>query len=228
MSKMVLIVEDDQKIALLINDYLKQADYEVSWVSSGEAVIDSVKSNPPDLVLLDLMLPGKDGLAICREIRSFSNVPIIMVTAKVEEIDRLKGLELGADDYICKPFSPREVVARVKAVLRRTVYVPTPTGESSAQVLILDENARSVVANSHELHLTPSEFDLLKVMIASPKQVFSRAELFKEIQGFEFEGYERTIDSHIKNLRKKISEKLPNKDIIRTVYGVGYAYYPPE
>jgi len=160
---------------------------------------------------------------VCREIRKFSSVPIIMITAKVEEIDRLLGLELGADDYICKPFSPREVVARVKAVLRRARPEQDETILSKGPIL-LNEETRQVMVNRQELKLTPSEFKLLKVMMAHPNRVFSRNDLVNLVQGYEFEGYDRTIDTHIKNLRKKIAVLLPDKEIITSIYGEGYKF----
>jgi len=176
---------------------------------------------------LDIMLPGKDGMEICREIRKFSTVPIIMLTAKVEEIDRLIGLELGADDYICKPFSPREVVARVKAVLRRAM--PEPVQEQlMAGPIILNQLTHHVSINSNELALTNSEFELLTVFMEQPERVFSRNDLISMVQGYDFEGYDRTIDSHIKNLRKKMDQQLPGQKMIQTVYGVGYKFTPPK
>jgi two-component system response regulator BaeR len=167
------------------------------------------------------MLPDVDGMDVCREIRKFSNIPIIMITARVEEVDRLVGLELGADDYICKPFSPREVVARVKAVLRRAGGTAT-VSKLVVGDLSLDETAHRASVGEDTLDLTPSEFSLLKVLMTRPDRVFTRSELLDKVQGYQFEGYDRTIDSHIKNLRKKIAEKLPGREIIRTVYGVGY------
>ncbi|WP_419661770.1 two component system response regulator [Desulfosarcina variabilis str. Montpellier] len=217
----ILVVEDEKKIADILNDYLTKEGFKVSLVGRGDEVIEEVKRISPALMLLDLMLPGLDGISICREIRKVSNLPIIMVTAKVEEIDRLIGLEIGADDYICKPFSPREVVARVKAVLRRARPSDVPQRLTLGPI-VLDENTRQVTIEGSPLILTPSEFGLLNVMIASPERVFSRGELLDRVQGYRFEGYDRTIDSHIKNLRKKISELLPGKDVIQTIYGVGY------
>lgn len=217
----ILVVEDEKKIADVLRDYLNKEGFKVSLLSRGDEVIEKMKSMEPALILLDLMLPGIDGITVCREIRKFSDIPIIMVTAKVEEIDRLIGLEMGADDYICKPFSPREVVARVKAVLRRARPSDAPQ-RLIVGPIVLDENTRQVTIQGSPLSLTPSEFGLLNVMIASPERVFSRGELLDKVQGYRFEGYDRTIDSHIKNLRKKIAEWLPGKDVIQTIYGVGY------
>ncbi|KHD06834.1 transcriptional regulator [Candidatus Thiomargarita nelsonii] len=220
----ILIVEDEIKIAQLLRDYLEKADYTVSIMEQGDKVIPYVKQTPPALILLDIMLPEMDGMTVCREIRKFSNVPIIMITAKVEEIDRLLGLELGADDYICKPFSPREVVARVKAVLRR--MDPEPVEKEGEKLVVgtiaLDEKTYQVKIEDQPLKLTPSEFTLLKLLLARPNRVFSRQDLLNLMRDYDFEGYERTIDSHIKNLRKKIAKGIPNKDVISTIYGIGY------
>ena len=222
----ILIVEDEKKIVELLRDYLQKAQYKTTFLERGDEVIASVRQNPPDLILLDIMLPGLDGMEVCREIRKFSTVPIIMITARIEEVDRLIGLELGADDYICKPFSPREVVARVKAVLRR-VHAE-PSGEKiKAGPFILDAKTHQVTIDGLELELTPSEFGLLKVLMTHPVRVFSRNELLNLVQGYDFEGYERTIDTHIKNLRKKIAQQLPNVEVISTVYGVGYKFIVP-
>lgn len=217
----ILIVEDEVKIADLLNDYLLKAGFKVSCTSRGDEALDKVRSLSPALILLDLMLPGMDGIAVCREVRKFSDIPIIMVTAKVDEIDRLIGLEIGADDYICKPFSPREVAARVKAVLRRARPVEAPQRRVAGPI-VLDENTRQVTVDGQHLNLTPSEFGLLGVLMALPERVFSRSELLDKVQGYSFEGYDRTIDSHVKNLRKKIAEHLPGREVILTIYGVGY------
>jgi two-component system response regulator BaeR len=217
----VFIVEDEQKIAGLLKDYLQKANYRTTVIERGDEAVAQVKKWSPDLMLLDIMLPGMDGTAVCREVRKFSNLPIIMITAKVEEIDRLLGLELGADDYICKPFSPREVVARVKAVLRRVH--PGPSEKNLALgPIVLDESRHRASVNGNELDLTPSEFKLLQVLMSQPGRVFSRDELIARVQGYHYEGYDRTIDSHIKNLRKKIARHLRDQTIITAVYGVGY------
>jgi two-component system response regulator BaeR len=222
----ILVVEDDAKIAALLKDYLEQAGFSVSVLGRGDAAVAEVRAHPPDLILLDVMLPGKDGMTVCREVRAFSSVPIVMITARVEEIDRLLGLELGADDYICKPFSPREVVARVKAILRRAA--PAPVKERLvAGPITLDAETRQVTVSGAQLHLTPSEFSLLRILMARPGRVFSRSDLIARVQGYEFDGYDRTIDSHIKNLRKKIAGHLPGETVIRTAYGVGYAFHAP-
>ncbi|OQY52266.1 MAG: two-component system response regulator BaeR [Candidatus Parabeggiatoa sp. nov. 2] len=186
------------------------------------SAVPYVKQTPPALILLDIQLPGKDGMAVCREVRQFSTVPIMMLTARVEEIDRLLGLELGADDYICKPFSPREVVARVKAILRR--IQPTSVTEEKLVLgeITVDVKSHQVTIANQPLKLTPNEFALLAFFISHPNQVFSRQVLISQVQNYAFSGYERTIDSHIKNLRKKIATFLPDHEIISTVYRVGY------
>jgi two-component system response regulator BaeR len=177
-----------------------------------------------DLVILDIMLPGVDGMTLCREIRAFSSLPVIMMTAKVEEVDRLIGFELGADDYICKPFSPRELVARVKAVLKRT-SAPSPETLSRNLThgpITVNESSRRVTVNGEEIRLTPNEFGILVALMRNPGHVFSRNELLNLVQGYQYEGYDRTIDSHIKNLRKKLNRVLPDQEFIGSIYGVGY------
>ncbi len=221
MSREILVVEDEIKIAEILKDYLVSEGFRVSCLDRGDQVVSHVKQNQPSLILLDIMIPGMSGLDVCRSIRQFSNVPIIMVTAKVEEIDRLLGLELGADDYICKPFSPREVVARVKAVLRRACSANVSKTLTASELQIIEET-RQALAGGSELKLTPCEYSLLKMLVNRPDRIFSRNELINAVQGYDFEGYERTIDSHIKNLRKKIARCLPDKEIISTIYGVGY------
>ena len=223
-TRHILIVEDEQKIAKLIGDYLEIAGFKTSRLERGDKVIPFIKRDRPDLILLDIMLPGMEGTDVCREIRKFANIPIIMITARVDEIDRLLGLELRADDYICKPFSPREVVARVKAVLRRAFPEPDTKRRLNAGPLTLEEDTHQVLIDDYNLNLTPSEFGLLSVFMSYPNRVFSRSELLDKVQGYQFEGYDRTIDSHVKNLRKKIAAKIPDMEIISTVYGVGYKF----
>jgi two-component system, OmpR family, response regulator BaeR len=219
--KHILIVEDEQKIAALLKEYLEKEGFRATVTGRGDQAVAQVRKSAPDLMLLDIMLPGMDGMAVCREVRKFSNLPIIMVTAKVEEIDRLIGLELGADDYICKPFSPREVVARVKAVLRR-LHPGQVEKNVTLGPIVIDETSHQAHVSGKGLDLTPSEFRLLQVLAAQPGRVFSRDELLARVQGYDCEGYDRTIDSHIKNLRKKIAAHLPDMEIITTVYGIGY------
>ncbi len=220
----ILIVDDEIKIARLVSNYLEKDGFDTVCHHHGVGVVDLVKKINPELLILDLMLPGVDGVTICREIRKFSEVPIIMLTAKVDEVDRLIGLEIGADDYICKPFSPREVVARVKAVLRRSVPVMNEASPSkiSAGNIEIDEGSREVTVSGQLVNLTPSEFGLLQVMMKLPGRVFSRSELIERVQGYHFDGYDRTVDSHVKNLRKKLAEVTLDKEVITTIYGIGY------
>jgi len=221
----ILIVEDELKLARLQADYLQNAGFDSDCLSNGLDVVPWLKANPTDLILLDLMLPGRDGLDICRELRSFSAVPIIMITARVEEIDRLIGLELGADDYICKPFSPREMVARVKAVLRR---LHTPTTEAPASALKLDPHSFRVLAEGQEIELTTVEFQLLQALHRQPGRIFSRSKLMDLIYPDQRIVSDRTIDSHIKKLRKKLADLLPDQELIHSVYGAGYRYDPQD
>ncbi len=217
--KTILIVEDERKLAELLKDYLTQAGYDTHWLASGDEVIPWVNETMPELILLDIMLPGKDGMTICRELRAFSNVPIIMITARVEEIDRLLGLELGADDYICKPFSPREVVARVKAILRRT---QSPGAPAASARLRLDQDKYRATFDGQALDLTPVEFRLLNILYTQPGRVFTRNYLLDAIYADHRVVTDRTVDSHIKNLRKKLQSISPDEDLIRSIYGVGY------
>lgn len=220
----ILIVEDELKIAEILMDYLKQAGYDTMHMAEGDGVVERVKKEPPNLMLLDLMLPGKDGLEICRDIRKFSELPIIMVTAKAEEIDRLIGLEIGADDYICKPFSPREVVARVKVVLRRSKQGAEQEPEPA--LFDIDDERQRITVKGQRLDLTPTEFRLLKLFVSRPGRVFSRSQLLDLCYQQEQLVFDRVIDSHVKNLRKKVSKALPEKEVIHSVYGVGYRYEP--
>ncbi len=216
----VLVVEDEPKIARLLVDYLARAHYPTHHIGNGDEVVPWVRDHNPRLILLDIMLPGRDGMSICREIRQFSIVPIVMVTARVEEIDRLLGLELGADDYICKPFSPREVVARVHAIMRR---VATQNVRGGAYLgIVVDRERHRAHVDGHVLDLTPVEFRLLGVLHGHAGRVFSRNQLMDRIYRDRRSVSDRTMDSHIKNLRRKIREFLPSEEVIRTVYGVGY------
>jgi len=218
----VLVVEDEPKIAAIMGDYLKNDGYGYHWIDNGNDAVQWVKDNSPDLILLDLMLPGKDGLAICREVRAFSEVPIIMVTARVEEIDRLLGLEMGADDYVCKPFSPREVIARIKSVLRRIVRVAEQPPDSGYRGVLIDESAFRATIDDVALELTPVEFRLLNTLISQPGRVFARSQLMDKVYTDGRVVSDRTMDSHVKNLRQKIAEHLTDTEIIHSVYGVGY------
>lgn len=214
----VLIVEDERRLATVLTDYLQAGGFETEHIADGREVVAAVRRRLPDLVLLDLMLPGKDGLAVCRELRSFTDVPIVMVTARVEEVDRLIGLELGADDYICKPYSPREVVARVRAILRRVER----TEGSATTGLTIDEERHVATWHGQELELTAVEFRLLKTLADSPGRVWSRAQLVDRLYTDSRVVTDRTVDSHIKNLRRKLAHASPNQELIRSIYGVGY------
>jgi len=217
----ILIVEDDKKIAEVLKEYLEEEHFDVVILNTGDTVVSNVQISPPDLILLDIRLPDKDGMTVCREIRSFSDVPIIFVTAKVDDIDRLLGLEIGADDYICKPFVTKEVVARVKAVIRRT-HPKQAENKLVVESLVMDVKAHKVTVEGSRIDLTPIEYNLLRIMMSNPDQVFTRADLISKTQGYDADCYERTIDNHIKNLRKKISLLSPDQEIIHTVFGVGY------
>ncbi|MDG4475193.1 response regulator [Thiovibrio frasassiensis] len=224
MAQMILIVEDEPKLAGVLRDYLRQAGFKTFWIATAAAVAPWVLKHAPAMILLDLMLPGGDGLDICLNIRTYSSAPIIMITARIEEIDRLQGLESGADDYICKPFSPREVVARVRAVLRRTDRA------SSLEVpgLVLDQSRYQATLNGCDLGLTAVEFRLLQFFSAKPGQVCTRQQLMDNIYPDERIVADRTIDSHIKHLREKISLANAATEFIHSVYGVGYKFEPRE
>jgi two-component system response regulator BaeR len=220
----ILIVEDEPKIAALLADYLHaHGGFQCSSVQRGDLALDRFRAERPDLVLLDLMLPGLDGIEVCKRLRAESEVPIIMVTARVEEIDRLLGLELGADDYVCKPFSPREVVARVKAVLRRSAR----TGASPPDLrLLLDRDRFRALLNGRDLDLTPVEFALLEALHARPGRVFSRAQLMNEMYSDYRVVSDRAVDTHVKNLRRKLHSAAPEAELIESVYGLGYRFNP--
>lgn len=218
----IAIVEDEPKLAALLQSYLERDEYATSVFSDGEDALQSLLQEPPDLVLLDLMLPRLDGLSICKELRKHSNVPVIMLTARVEEIDRLLGLEIGADDYICKPYSPREVVARVKAVLRRSSSGDSETPGSKR--FVLDESSARVLIDGKECPLTAVELKLLKVMSDKPGQIFNRSQLMYRIYSDGRIVSDRTIDSHIKKLRQKLSAINPEDVFIHSVYGIGYKF----
>lgn len=239
----LLVVEDEPKLAVLVCRYLDAAGFQTGILADGRLVVNAVRNNPPDLILLDLMLPGRDGIDICREIRTFSSVPIIMMTARVEEIDRLLGLELGADDYICKPFSPREMVARVRAVLRRTLaeairpqaaQAPADANGADKGAEVLPPNEGLWIDTVHHaawlegtaLELTPVEFRLLSVLASAPGQVFRREDLLERLYEDHRVVNDRTVDTHVKNLRRKVAKVLPERELIQSVYGMGYKYQP--
>ncbi len=223
-DQLILIVEDEARLAQLLRDYLQQAGFGCEWIADGTQVLETVQSIKPALILLDLMLPGCDGLTVCRTLRAASTIPIIIVTARTDEIDRLLGLELGADDYICKPFSPREVVARVKAILRRLNTHPAQTQQHP---IVLDHAAHRVFADQRHCELTAVEFALLATLFQSPGRIFSRSELMDRIYNDQRVVSDRTVDSHIKKLRRKLAELLPDVELVHAVYGVGYRYEAP-
>jgi two-component system, OmpR family, alkaline phosphatase synthesis response regulator PhoP len=224
MSKTVLVIDDEPKISELCRDYLRAAGYSVLTAADGPLGLALARRERPDLVVLDLMLPGMDGLDVCRELRRESSVPIIMLTARVDETDRLVGLELGADDYLTKPFSPRELVARVRTVLRRVGGASAPAEMIRAGELSLDRTRFKVNLPDREITLTPTEFEILAVMAAQPGRVFSRAQLLTAAHGIAFESYERAIDSHIRNLRRKLQAGSDEPEFIQTVHGIGYKF----
>lgn len=212
----IMIVEDEAELAALVADYARAAGYRAEVFGDGAQALAAIRRDPPMLAVLDLMLPGLDGLAVCRAVREFSELPIVMVTARVEEIDRLLGLEAGADDYLCKPFSPRELMARIKAILRRA------GAAAPARALVVDEAARSVRLHGRPLELTPSEYAILAALVRRPGQALSRAQLLDAARADNLDATDRAIDSHIKNLRRKLDAAAPGLDAIRSIYGLGY------
>lgn len=223
MNEKILVVDDEPEIVRVLRGYLEQANYTVLSAYSGPEALRRARTESPDLILLDVMLPGMDGIDVCRTLRQSSSVPIIMLTARVEETDRVLGLELGADDYVTKPFSPREVVARVRAVLRRTRGEPADAPELlTVGDLKLDVGRHTVSRGAEPVELTPSEFEILRAMMSAPGRVFSRLQLLEAAQGQAYEGYERTVDTHVKNLRRKIEPEPPNPTYVLTVHGIGY------
>ncbi len=222
--KTVLVVDDEPKIVQLARDYLEHAGFDVVTAADGRAALDQLRKRRPDLVVLDLGLPELDGLDVTRSIRRDSNLPIIMLTARDDEVDKLLGLELGADDYLTKPFSPRELVARVKAVLRRTERAAAPADHVRAGDLTLDLPRRSAEIAGRPIELTASEFQLLATLAGQPGRIFTRSQLLDALHGVAFESYERAIDTHIKNLRRKLEPDQREPRYLLTVYGVGYRF----
>lgn len=216
----IYIVEDEHELAGLVADYVRTAGFTPTVFADGGVALQALRKHTPALVVLDLMLPGLDGLSVCRAVRGFSDVPVVMVTARVEEIDRLLGLEAGADDYVCKPFSPRELVARIKAILRRTGH------NAQASPVAIDEAAHRAEIHGKPLDLTPTEFALLAALARRPGQVFSRAQLLDLAFGDSMDVTDRAIDSHIKNLRRKIEAVAPGAEPIHSIYGLGYRFDP--
>ncbi len=228
MSQPILVVDDEAKIARLVRDYLEQAGYRVVLAFDGRQALAAFRHEKPRLVVLDLMLPQVDGLDVARAIRQESDTPIIMLTARVEEADKIVGLELGADDYVTKPFSPRELVARVRTVLRRVEGQPRVAQTLSVGDLEIDPERRTVTVAGRSVDLTPTEFDLLSLLVRHPGRVFSRMELLERVQGYTYQGYERTIDAHIKNIRQKIEDDPKKPRYILTLYGLGYKFSEAE
>jgi DNA-binding response OmpR family regulator len=222
MSKKILVVDDEPQIVKVVKAYLEKSGYQVITAADGQTALTAFRQEKPDFMILDLNLPGMDGLDVCRAVRRESNIPILMLTARVEETDRLIGLELGADDYVVKPFSPREVVARVRTILRRTTAETLESNVIEVGQLKIDLEQHTVMLGSRLVELTPTEFDILAVLARQPRRVFSRLQIMEQAQGDAFEGYERTIDAHIKNIRFKLEPDPKRPKYIHTVFGVGY------
>ncbi|MFC1991302.1 response regulator [Chloroflexota bacterium] len=222
MAKKILVVDDEKRIVEILQAYLERDGYQVITAYDGRSALELARSNSPDLIILDLMLPEVSGWDVCRELRRESDVPIIMLTARDDITDKIIGLELGADDYVTKPFDPKEIISRVRAVLRRSDDKAVPKATIKVGEIIIDTNKRLVRRGDREIELTPIEFELLIVMAENPGRVYNRMQLLDRVQGDAYEGYERTIDSHIKNLRKKLELDPEHPKYIITVYGVGY------
>lgn len=220
----VLVVEDEVKIARLVRDYLHQAGYDVLEATDGLAALSIARAERPDMIVLDLGLPGMDGYDVTRELRTTSSVPIIMLTARSEESDRIVGLELGADDYIVKPFSPKELVARIRAVLRRADATLGGGETIRTGPLTIDIPKRRVTVDAQQIELTSTEFDILLTLARQPGRIYTRAQLLDAVHGVSFESYERSVDAHIKNIRRKIETDPKHPALVLTVYGVGYKF----
>ena len=221
-TKKILVVDDEPQIVKVVKAYLEKAGFAVVSAADGSAALAVFQHEKPDLVILDLNLPGLDGMEVCRTIRRSSEIPVMMLTARVEETDKLIGLELGADDYVIKPFSPREVVARVRTILRRTAGAPFQSETIRVGDLQIDLDLHTVTLGKRSIELTPTEFGILVVLARQPRRVFSRLQIMEQAQGDAFEGYERTIDAHIKNIRIKLETNPRKPTHIQTVFGLGY------
>ncbi len=230
MGRRILVADDNPKIVEVLSAYLTAEGFVVDAVEDGSAAEDAVRRAVPDLAVLDVMMPGLDGIELTRRLQREHDIPVILVTARTDEVDRLVGLEVGADDYVTKPFSPREVVARVKAVLRRVERGSTAAGEGPVRVgdLEVDAASRRVTLAGRRVELTRTEFDILATMAAHPGRVYSRMQLMEAAQGDAYEGYERTVDAHVKNVRRKLGDDPRKPRWIRTVFGVGYKLEAPE
>ncbi|MCG8671828.1 MAG: response regulator [Pseudomonadales bacterium] len=224
MKNTILIVEDEPKLSKSIAEYLGGSGYETHILDNGLEVSDWAKANDPILIVLDIMLPGKDGVSVCQELRTHSQVPIIMVTAKTEEIDRLIGLEVGADDYLCKPFSLRELVARIKAIMRRYEYVPND--KTGIRGLVLDKARASISYEDRTIELTAIEFNILERLLGQPGKIFNRDDLIDIAYGDGRIVNDRTVDSHMKKIRKKLREIAPEEKFVHSIYGAGYKFEP--
>ena len=222
--KRILVVDDEEMIVRTVRAYLEREGFKTYAAYDGEQALREAEDKNPDLIVLDLMLPKMSGIDVTKRIRSHSNVPIIMLTAKAAETDRVIGLELGADDYVVKPFSPRELVARVRAVLRRSEGKMEEPERIEAGDLVIDLMGREVTLNGETIDLTPTEFDLLAFLARHPGQVFTRLQLLREVQGYTYDSFARTIDTHVKNIRRKLNEDPKNPRYILTVHGVGYRF----
>lgn len=222
LQRSVLIVDDDIKLVELLQVYFQKDGFIVYTAYDGLSALKIARDKQPDILVLDVMLPGMDGWDICRTLRRDSEVPILMLTARDEESDRLVGLELGADDYVTKPFSPKEVVARAKAILRRTKRATVKSESIRMGDVVIDLEQYQVTKGGQAIELTPTEFKILELLAANPGRVFSRLQIVEQIQGYSFEGYERTVDAHVKNLRRKIEDNPKEPVYVQTVYGVGY------
>ncbi|HTX89883.1 MAG TPA: response regulator transcription factor [Anaerolineales bacterium] len=222
--KTILIVDDKANVRTLVREYLTEEGFRVATAENGQAALYAARQEKPDLILLDIMMPEMDGFEFIRTYRKESNTPVILLTAKLEESDKVVGLELGADDYITKPFGMRELVARIHTIMRRAGQIPHPSDRLQAGAISLDRETHTVTVGGNPVHLTPSEFDLLALLMNAPGRVFTRLDLLEDLQGTSFEGVARTIDVHIRNLRTKIETDPANPRYIETIFGIGYRF----